>query len=177
MSSFRLGNLDDWVSLDAGTVMAFDVTDPPTAISIRALASGLVDFYVSVAEGDGQLVASGEGNVAIRFTALDSFELSAVRPEGSNAEVWIKGRREPQVMPPPEVPSFATIQPRGVQPADNVRRMMHMMAINNRRRDLALRAELERLGARLEAQAELSAAGASGGAPAPEAAQDAVEAP
>lgn len=142
MNNFRMGNLDDWQSMDIGVPVLFAVADGPDQVTLNLLASDPVDIYA-----DGQLVGTGSGNIRVRFTAHADFELSAqAKGEGTAPEVWLRGRREPQVIAEGRVPSFTTIEPAGPRPGDDLRRMMHFMALNQQRREAALRDEIARLG-------------------------------
>lgn len=166
MGMFRLGDLDDWSPLDAGNVMAFDVPVDNAKVSIRVLAGAPINLFVTEPGASPQLVAHGSGNLRVRFTARGPFELSAEPQdaESSPVDVWVSGRRLPQVIPESDIPSFTTIEPRGVQPHDNVRRMMHIMELNNKRREDILRGELERM-ARLVATRAPAAPEAAPAAP------------
>lgn len=152
---FRLGDLDDWSPLGLGSVMDFGVPDDGGKVSIRLLAGTAVNVFVTPTDtGTKQLAATGTGNLRVRFTARAPFELSA-EPQDATAteiEVWVASRREAQVIPEDTAVSYTTLEPRGIQPHDNVRRMMHIMEINNQRREQTLRAELARLGAQLAAR-------------------------
>lgn len=147
MTMFRLGSLIDWEPLAAGGTLELEVPEPPALVTFRVLAAGAVDVFAD--QGDGpQLVASGDGNLWVKFSAIADVTVSySSRDEAVTPEVWVKRRPDPQVVPESDAVSFTTIQPRGVQPADNVRRMMHIMELNNRRRERLLRDEIARLAA------------------------------
>jgi hypothetical protein len=173
-SNFRLGNLADWQPLDG--CADFEVSDAPATVSLQLIAGEPVKLYVTEAGGGMQLVGGGIGNVRLRFTASGDFKLEAVGAgEASMPEVWIKGRREPQIIPASNDPSFTTIEPRPSGPGADLRRFMHMQRLNSQRREQLLRDELARMG-ELVATAYRQPPAAPAAAPTPPTAPAAPEA-
>jgi hypothetical protein len=153
VTTFRLGNLDDWRLLDGDNPRRYDIGDAPYSVVLEAIASEPVALYVDVDGGDGpQLVAQGAGSMRVKFTASAGFVLSAVGADGCSPEVWIKGRRLAQTVAESDIPSFTTIEPRGVGPSSDVQRMMRMIQINAQRREAILRDEMVRMGEALAAR-------------------------
>jgi hypothetical protein len=154
VTTFRLGNLDDWRLLDGDNPRRYDIGDAPYSVVLEAVASEPVALYVNVDGGDGpQLVAQGSGSMRVKFTASAAFVLSAVGTFGDSCpEVWIKGKRLAQTVAESDIPSFTTIEPRGVGPSSDLQRMMRMIQINAQRREAILRDEMVRMGEALAAR-------------------------
>lgn len=150
MRNFDLGNLAQWARLGSGEVSVFDA-EPGDAQKVRFDVLATSPVIVSCRTSEGEfVVCQGEGLMRVKFTCVGPAEVFFDGgPECQ--DVLLRRRWRPQVRPESFVPSFATIEPRGVGPSDPLRRMMHMVRLNMEQRDREVRAEVERLGSKYEA--------------------------
>lgn len=155
MTNFNLGALTDWAPLSTGEVLDFDLPEiGQRQIQFDLMSSAVVEVRV-VAGDNAWLVALGDGYMGVKCV-VD-------RPVGlvvfgdPNADVFIRTRIETQVIPESTDPSFTTIEPRPAGPSDEVRQMMHIVRINQARREQALMEEMHALREELLERAPASA--------------------
>lgn len=152
MNNFDLGYLGQWEEAD-------DCEDFPgvsgslSKHQFRILSSGgpVSVFAVDEMNVQPRLVAYGSGLLRIKFVALGAVRLHIVGDNDDGGRVFIWRReREPQLRRESDIPTFTNLDPRPAGPGVELQKMMHRIQINNRQREAALAAELERLNSRLE---------------------------
>lgn len=148
MRMFDLAALTSWEPVEVGAGTPFPgQADRVQSLRFRLMASGPVEAYISGQDGERRLVAVGEGLMHVRCSVVGGGELLvfATDPEGELPDVFVYRRTEAQLRPESDQASFTTIEPRGVGPSDDLRRMMRMVQLNADRREALLRAELDRV--------------------------------
>lgn len=133
MENFNMGNLQQWKQVATGEVLEFEV--PPGGS--RNVAFDLIaDSFVSVrviTEANAWLVGCGVGQLTIKFATHEGV---GVMVDGDpEAGVFIRTWVDTQVIPESRDPSYTTIEPRVAGPSDEMRRVMHIMKINQDRRE------------------------------------------
>lgn len=159
MQNCNMGSLTSWSRVTMGELLAFDVP----AAGVRKVEFDLIsdaDVSVSAVNGDeAYLIGYGSGLRTIKFT-IDRGVAVVVNGD-ANCECFIRTLFDHQVIPESLDPSFTTIEPRNAGPSDEVKRMMHLMRLNEQRREkqlaadrAALQAEVQTLRQAREAPAE-----------------------
>lgn len=142
MKSFNVGDVSEWSEVGD----EFFLPGVPGELHeqrVQLVSDSRVSVYLHDEVGRaGVLVGAGEGALRLRFTARGACRLEL---EGEGRVFVKRIERKPQLRAESDVPSFATLEPRGVGPSQDLKRMMLMVELNARRREQALRAEIDRL--------------------------------
>lgn len=152
MSNFNLGGLEEWKPALVGDLIEFDA--PPDgfrAVRFDVVCDQRVSAYAVTSDGETWLVGAGEGQFSCRFTIQRTVALSFASAD-ADAVIYIRSPVDSQVIGESSEATFTTIEPRQAGPSDEVRRMMMIMQLNQKRREDALRAEFA---AQLEASREV----------------------
>lgn len=162
MQNYNLGSLRDWSSVAIGEVIGFEVPETGhRTISFEIMSNAHVSVMVMTA-GDGDspgeqwLVGAGEGFTSVKFTVDDHVGVSFLGDPATT--VYIRTFIKSQVIPENLDPSYTTIEPRPAGPTEEMRRMMHLVNLNNRRREEHLMQELVSMRAQIDSAAAAPAA-------------------
>lgn len=143
MQNFNLGSLASWRSVAIGEIIDLDV---PTAgfrsVAFDIMANGFVSVN-AVSGEDYWLVGCGQGELSCKFAIDRAVGLVVVGDAGT--DVFIRTLVDAPIIPESLEASYTTIEPRPAGPSDDLRRIMHMVRINQERREKMLLAEVERL--------------------------------
>lgn len=151
---FDLGNLGEWVGLADPARFSPLVRGEVRSMFFNVILGNGAICTVKTDDGDMAVVAAGDGLHEVRFTLSEPVSIAITGPKGAvgNARFY----DEPQYTPEPLEPSFTSVEPRKRGPNDEVRRLMHLQAVNMKRREAAmaetaaaLKAQQDRLAADL----------------------------
>lgn len=143
MTTFNLGDLNDWQPLGVGELVAFDLPDNGyRLVMFDVMASGPCSAH-AVTTDNAWCVGAGLGFYACRFSTDRPVAVSFVADEGT--EIYIRTRAATQVLPEDPEVSFVNIQPRTAGPSDEVSRMMRIMALNMQHREAQLIQDMQRM--------------------------------
>jgi hypothetical protein len=151
MTTFIVRDLASWEPVSHGADVVFPGTGEIQRLRFDIMSSRPVRAFLEDESSEEVLVAVGEGLLKVRCTVLGRTVLTVRGSAGPNAEVFVRRRTVPQLLDETDTPSFTTIEPRGVGPSADLRRMMLMVRLNADRREAALRAEIARLGGAFDA--------------------------
>lgn len=152
MRNFSIGDLGSWEPLALGASISIPGVGGPRTVRFALNASGRVQVYVTDDEAEERLVCVGEGLMRVKFTA---FGVVSARVDGeAGTEVFLQQRSEVQVIADSQQASFTTIEPRGVGPSEDLKRIMLYMRLNEQRREAQLQADRERLQKQLQEDRE-----------------------
>lgn len=139
MHNFNLGALDLWKQVAVGEILELEMPiSGSRTVSFDVIANGEVSINC-VAGDDYWLVGCGSGAISVKFTVGQPVGLVFIGEAAT--DIFIRTFVEAQVIPESVEASYTTIEPRPAGPSDDIKRMMHIMNINMRRREEALRAE------------------------------------
>lgn len=163
MRNFNLGSLDNWKLLGIGEIVDIETPDAGFRnVMVDLLASGVVAVH-AVSGDDYWLVGYGDGELNIKFATDRPVGVVCVGDAGT--DVFIRMHVNAPTIPESLEASYTTIEPRPAGPSDDLRRMMHMVKVNQMRREAQLAAERA---AEMQAlQKELDALKSAKPAPAP----------
>ena len=133
MQQFNMGALVDWYEVGMGELIAFEVpSNGYRAVSFDIMADRFVSV-MAIGSERAVLVGCGEGRFDVAFSAGENVAISV---QGDPLSVvYLRTRIETQTVPQSQEGSFTTVEPRVAGPSDEVRRLMHIMAINGRQRE------------------------------------------
>lgn len=141
MNHFNLGSLRNWQQVAVGEIHSFEVpTSGHRSVNVEFMADGFVSVH-AVSGSTFWLVACGSGHVSTRF-AID-VNVGVVVMGDPEANVFMRTHVQTQVIDASLDASFTTVEPRQAGPSDEVKRMMQLVRINERRRDKILSQHLE----------------------------------
>lgn len=168
MREFNMGNLDQWEQVAPGDLIDFAVPEQ----GFRAVRFDVItDAHVSVrviTPDSWWLAATGIGKMSVRFGMDRNF---AVSVEGdADTAIFVRTGREVQIIPESVNPTHTTVEPRGSQVSADLKRMMHMVRLNQRHREDMLKAEIARLAATRPPERAAEPVAAPPAAPEPDAA-------
>lgn len=157
MRNFNLSDLRKWKPVGIGEILDFGMPEAGfRRVSFDLIASGSVAVHAVTGGDEYWLVAYGDGHMSSKFALDEAFGLVVVGDPST--EVFLRSQVDAAVIPESEEASYTTIEPRSPGPSDDLRRMMHMVRINQERREALLRAEFEaKLAARPAVQIERKA--------------------
>lgn len=143
MQNYNLGSLNSWKPIGIGEIHDLELPSIGfRSVAFDVMASGMVS--VNFVSGDDYwLVAYGQGEISVKF-ATD-------RPGGivvvgdPSVDVFLRTLVDAPVIPESQEISYTTIEPRPAGPSDDFRRMMHVVKINQQRREAHLLSEVRRL--------------------------------
>lgn len=140
MKNYNLGSLRNWRQVAMGELTEFAVPQNGfRAVSFELIADAPVAVR-AVSGDDAWLLAMGDGHMNVKFS-IDT-TVGVVVLGDPAADVFIRTRTETQVIPESEDPTYTSIEPRPAGPSDEVKRMMHIMRLNEVRRDQQLQAAI-----------------------------------
>lgn len=149
--NFNLGSLRQWQQVATGEVLDFPVPEQATRnVSFEVMADSYVSVH-AVLDDCVYLVASGEGLMSVKFTTDEPVGI-LFKGEPS-ADIFVKTWVGTQVIPESRDPSYTTIEPRPAGPNEEMRRMMHIVRLNQERRERELMERLEAMERRANASA------------------------
>lgn len=150
MTNYNMGSLRQWRQVSTGQLLDFHVTQSgPRAVSFDLISDAEVSV-MAVSSDDAWLVGFGVGELNIKFAT--DVPVAVVVNGDPGANVFIRTFVETLVIPESLDPTYTSIEPRPAGPSEEIRRMMHLQQLNNRRREQILLAELARLQEAAQAQ-------------------------
>ncbi|MEO1910152.1 MAG: hypothetical protein ABGX10_06990 [Paracoccus sp. (in: a-proteobacteria)] len=139
MQNFNLGALDLWKQVAVGEILDLEMPSSGSrTVAFDVIANGEVSINC-VAGDDYWLVGCGSGSISCKFTVGQPVGLVFIGEAAT--DIFVRTFVDAQVIPESVEASYTTIEPRPAGPSDDIKRMMHIMNINMRRREEALRAE------------------------------------
>lgn len=157
MTVFNLADLSEWQPQWGGYYALPATPDAPRKVSFDVLSDVEVAAYIytpifgehETTEGPLLCVAGrGSGMWSVRMTVTQPVLVRLAQVDtsldlGSRPMAWLRRNDQTQVIPESTEESLTVIEPRPTGAAEEVRRMMYMMSLNQQARDEALRAEFE----------------------------------
>jgi hypothetical protein len=161
MKTFDVKALSGWSPVQPNEVLAFEAAGESRAVRLMVNAVDKVAVYAADnAEMTGAvLVGASDGLFAVAYTATgESFVRFAF---SGKAAVFVQGAAPSHVVQATDDEKYTSIIPPDRRSNSEVQRMMHLMRINEKRREEALSgelAELRRERAAMQAAKEAAAA-------------------
>lgn len=146
METFKLQSLSDWHRIQPGENIGFPANGFRT-VRLAIIANGPVEVWASDAESE-VLAAYQSGSFAVEFTAQGDAGLRFVADD--DTAIFARGFAPDHRVAARDLPSYTTIAPRSRRNSD-VDRMMMLMQHNERQREAAYQANMQRVEAALQA--------------------------
>lgn len=136
MRHFNVGSLNDWEPIATGELRHLEVPGGYRKVRFEVLCDSHVCVQAVAEDERYWLIGCGEGMFTVEFSTSAPVGIAFVGDPA--AQVYWRTRTATQLLPETDDPSYTTIEPRTAGPSDEVRRLMHIMQINQRQREQML---------------------------------------
>ncbi len=142
MKNFNMGALHDWQRVGAGEILDFPVPENGyRKVTFEVVCNGLISVH-AISGDDVWLVAYGDGLLDVTFSTDRS--VGVVLEAAPDVDIMMRTHLLSQLLPESLDPSWTTIEPRNAGPGDDLKRMMHIMRLNEQRRERELQEDRRR---------------------------------